>query len=194
MRAAGTFTHLTNAAGALAASYRYDAFGATRGLDASDGLTFAFTGEQRDTATGLYYLRARYYDPATGSFTQADPFPGLLASPQTLNPYPYVTNNPANLTDPGGRIAPLLIAAGLYAGGYFAYNYLDSRLDNGLLDAVGWLTGWENIQQDVDRMLDPCESPLAPGRPQDNGAASSHWQRRGYRSMRFGGYGRPSQN
>jgi RHS repeat-associated protein len=36
----------------------------------------AVTGEQRDPASGLYYLRARYYDPETGRFLSRDPLEG----------------------------------------------------------------------------------------------------------------------
>jgi uncharacterized protein RhaS with RHS repeats len=49
-------------------------------------------------STGLQYLRARYYDPATGRFLSQDPLP-------LLQRYPYVGNNPANLFDPSGQIA-----------------------------------------------------------------------------------------
>jgi RHS repeat-associated protein len=76
---------------------------------------FLFTGEQFDPSANLYYLRARYYNPTVGRFIQKDPFPGLLTQPQTLNPYAYVVNNPVNLTDPSGRIAPLLLL-GIGAG------------------------------------------------------------------------------
>jgi hypothetical protein len=44
-----------------------------------------------------------------------DPFPGIAALPSTQNAYVYGLNNPANLTDPSGRIAPL-VAAGIAAG------------------------------------------------------------------------------
>ena len=76
--------------------------------------TRRFTGETQDP-TGLYYLRARWYDPATGRFLTRDPFPGLAALPQTQHPYVYVGNNPVNLTDPGGEIAPIIVAAGVGA-------------------------------------------------------------------------------
>jgi RHS repeat-associated protein len=72
-----------------------------------------YTGEQNDLDTGLIYLRARWYDPATGRFTTRDPFPGFVALPQTLHPYVYVNNNPVNLTDPSGKIAPVIIAIAL---------------------------------------------------------------------------------
>lgn len=38
----------------------------------------------------------RYYDPATGRFTQPDP------SKQEANAYLYVSGNPVNMTDPSG--------------------------------------------------------------------------------------------
>jgi hypothetical protein len=64
---------------------------------------------------GLLYLRARWYDPATGRFLTRDPFPGLAALPQTQHPYVYARNNPINLTDPSGRFVPVI--AGVLAGG-----------------------------------------------------------------------------
>lgn len=61
---------------------------------------------------GLYYFRARYYDPSTGRFLQRDPVwnPGNLG-----NQYTFVGNNPVNYTDPTGEIAflPFLGLAGL---------------------------------------------------------------------------------
>lgn len=61
-----------------------------------------FTGEQRDSESELYYLRARYYDPAVGRFLGEDPFRGWAVSPQSHNPYAYVMNNPALYVDPMG--------------------------------------------------------------------------------------------
>jgi RHS repeat-associated protein len=54
-----------------------------------------FTGEQYDEDSGLYYLRARHYDPATGRFLSQDPLP-------LGNRYSYVGNNPVNYVDPYG--------------------------------------------------------------------------------------------
>ena len=50
-----------------------------------------------DAETGFQYLRARYYDPATGQFLNRDPLEAL-----TGQPYAYAENNPLNLTDPTG--------------------------------------------------------------------------------------------
>jgi len=90
---------MTNGAGATTGTYEYDVFGET---------SFKYTGRQSDEGTGLYYLRARYYDPNTGRFPSTDPFPGPPASPQTQNPYAHVSNKPANATDPSGEVPPVV--------------------------------------------------------------------------------------
>jgi hypothetical protein len=50
-----------------------------------------------DTVSGLYYLRARWYDPATGQFISVDALVGI-----TDQPYEYAGSDPVNLTDPTG--------------------------------------------------------------------------------------------
>ncbi|MCR4407858.1 MAG: RHS repeat-associated core domain-containing protein [Anaerolineae bacterium] len=82
-------------------TYRYAPFGSLLAGGTSDN-SFKFTGQQQDASTGLYYLRARWYDPATGRFLTRDPVPGLAALPQTQHPYVYVGKNPVNLIDPAG--------------------------------------------------------------------------------------------
>ena len=52
-----------------------------------------------ESSTGLYFNRARYYDPPRGRFLGGDPA-GLGCGP---NPYAYVGNNPVNRRDPSGR-------------------------------------------------------------------------------------------
>ena len=78
--------------GACPERSRRDAFGAVRSHSGSNGTEFTFTGEQNDP-NGLEYLRARYYDPATGRFLGRDPLGGG---------YPYAGSNPANMVDPTG--------------------------------------------------------------------------------------------
>jgi len=63
-----------------------------------------------DPETGLYYNRARYYDPTIGRFMNEDTYEGQIDNPLTLNLYTYVGNNPLRYTDPTGHEAvdPLL--------------------------------------------------------------------------------------
>jgi RHS repeat-associated protein len=63
-----------------------------------------------DAETGLQYLRARYYDPATGQFLTRDPLVAM-----TSQPYAYANNSPLNYTDPSGEFAWLAVAAVVWA-------------------------------------------------------------------------------
>jgi RHS repeat-associated protein len=93
----GSTRAMTGAAGAVTASYTYDAFGNLTTQTGSSNNPFLFSGQYRDSESSLYYLRARYYDPATGQFISRDP-----AVSSTWEPYAYVANNPLNATDPSG--------------------------------------------------------------------------------------------
>ncbi len=63
-----------------------------------------FTGQIRDSETGMDFFTARYYGSALGRFTSPDPM-NLGADPtdpQSWNAYAYVRNNPLALVDPMG--------------------------------------------------------------------------------------------
>jgi RHS repeat-associated protein len=100
----GSVRGITDNSGALVASADYDAFGAVRSSSGTQG-TFAFSGEQSDPTTGFLYLRARYFDPATGRFNAADTVQPNAPGTQGWNLYAYVANNPTTWTDPSGHIA-----------------------------------------------------------------------------------------
>jgi len=61
-----------------------------------------FTGHELDRETGLYYAKARYYDPKISVFMSVDP---LLEKYPSWSPYNYTLNNPINLVDPTGMEA-----------------------------------------------------------------------------------------
>ena len=65
----------------------------------------AFTGRELDP-TGLYYYRARYYEPGTGRFLSEDPA-GFAAGDPNL--YRYLGNDPQNGTDPSGLCGDCVI-------------------------------------------------------------------------------------
>jgi RHS repeat-associated protein len=64
-----------------------------------------YRGEQYDSDLGLYYLRARYYNPNTGRFMSRDPEDGDETDPKTLHKYVYANGDPVNAVDPTGRMA-----------------------------------------------------------------------------------------
>jgi RHS repeat-associated protein len=79
---------------------KYDAFGTiTSESNSSAEPHFAYTGRDWDPDVGLYYNRARWYDPKTGRFLSQDPT-GFKAGDTNLNR--YVWNRPTTLTDPTG--------------------------------------------------------------------------------------------
>lgn len=81
-------------------SYRYDAFGGIIGESGSLENRITYTGQMYDGATGQYYLRARFYNPAIGRFLQEDTYRG-----DGLNLYAYCRNNPVMYYDPSGFFA-----------------------------------------------------------------------------------------
>ena len=89
---------------AVVASYTYDAFGnLTSQIGESDN-PFLYCGEYFDAETQTYYLRARYYNPANGRFTQQDAWALMDASdPLSLNLYAYCCNNPVMYVDLTGN-------------------------------------------------------------------------------------------
>lgn len=84
--------------------------------------TYRFTGKPVSQATGLYYDYLRWYDPSTGRFISQDPLSGVRSSPQSLNRYVYVQNQPTVTVDPtgacgeGGEAADYGCTGGLGSG------------------------------------------------------------------------------
>ncbi len=80
--------------------YCYDAFGESIISHEDVHNRFRFNGEQYDSVTSQYYLRARFYNPVIGRFTQEDTYYG-----DGLNLYEYCRNNPVLYRDPSGHDA-----------------------------------------------------------------------------------------
>jgi len=97
----GSITSLGTSAGALSDSFVYDTFGNLGSLTGSFAQSFRYTSREWDSEAGLYYYRARYYDPQVGRFLSEDPI-GFRAG---INMFEYVHNNPTNSIDPSGKQA-----------------------------------------------------------------------------------------
>ena len=97
----GSVTSLTTSAGGLGNTYTYDSFGKLTASTGSAVNRFQYTGREADLETGLYFYRARYYDPSAGRFLSEDPIRFAAGS----DFYKYVNNLPANNSDPSG-LAP----------------------------------------------------------------------------------------
>ena len=104
---------LTNAAGTVTDRYAYDACGNLLRKEGETENDFLYTGEQYNANTGLYYLRARYMDPSTGTFISMDSYQGSLYDPVSLHKYLYANANPVKYTDPTGYYSLVDMSVGM---------------------------------------------------------------------------------
>ena len=110
----GSTRQLLSDAGSVAAQYNYDAYGvSTAPLPSPPDTTLLYAGEQYDPVLEQYYLRARYYNPATGRFNRPDPFAGINHDPQSLHKYAYAHCDPVNNVDPSGEMTLLQLQIGI---------------------------------------------------------------------------------
>jgi RHS repeat-associated protein len=91
----GDVRYLTDVTGKVTDTYDYDAFGNVVGSTGATANVYRYQGEAFDSETGLYYLRARYYDPVAGRFLSVDPM-----ADQGEHPYSYAGADPVNGHDP----------------------------------------------------------------------------------------------
>ena len=158
--ALGSTRFLTDENAQVSDTYTYDAYGRLLSQTGSSDTAYQFGGEQRDSLTGLDYLRARYYDPDLGRFISKDAFSGLLGDPMSQHDYQYAHFNPVNFSDPSGyqtiaeltvvqKIIGALGAANLaISAGYISYSGLTGKIQNfdDLVDLVDrWVAGFADV-------------------------------------------------
>jgi RHS repeat-associated protein len=116
----GSIVAATDPSGDPVAWNSFQPFGELRSSGADVALpSLGFTGQYLDAATGLYHLRARQYDPATGRFISTDPLASALSDPY-VGTYVYVRNVPTMAVDPSGeclQAAAAGLAAAVPSGG-----------------------------------------------------------------------------
>lgn len=126
----GTVRSVTDTAGAVVESYTYDAWGRVTVSDGAGNLIpesaignrFLFQGREYSWATGLYYFRARHYDPITARWLSKDP----IRISGGLNQYTFCANNPVMLRDPSG-LWEFTIGAGLGFAGRISFGKNNGR-------------------------------------------------------------------
>ncbi len=110
----GDAVQIVDTSGNVVNSYDYDVWGNFIEKNEMIDNPFTYFGQTYDETTGLYYLRARYYDPSTGRFTQQD------FAEDGYNWYVYGNQNPVMFVDYTGEIAVaddviIAVAAGVAA-------------------------------------------------------------------------------
>ncbi len=119
----GSVRQLYNSSGQIIANHRYDPFGNTISQSGVGASNYGFTGEWTD-ATGLEYLRARYYAPGQGRFVTRDMWPGDPTRPESLHKWVYASDNPVNVVDPTGLVQFKIWAAAFIAPKEIVFPYV----------------------------------------------------------------------
>ncbi|MNK88223.1 tRNA(Glu)-specific nuclease WapA precursor [compost metagenome] len=99
----GDVVQIIDENGTVVNKYQYDEWGNILQQEEKVPNSFKYAGELQDEETGLYYLRARYYDPSIGRFISKDTYEGDVSNPLSQNQYTYVENAPLNNVDPTGN-------------------------------------------------------------------------------------------
>jgi RHS repeat-associated protein len=128
----GSVTSLSSSAGAIANTYTYDSFGKLTASTGSLVNPFQYTARESDSETGLYYYRARYYDPSLGRFLNEDP----LRFAGGENFYRYVGNNPVTRKDSLG-LWQVTIGGGAGLGALLTFGNNSGQYNFGIYSGVG---------------------------------------------------------
>jgi RHS repeat-associated protein len=166
----GSIVSVADASGDPITIDRYDEYGLPAGSNAG---RFQYTGQAWLPEVGVYYYKARIYDPRLGRFLQTDP----VGYQDDLNLYAYVGSDPLDHTDPSGKcledacIGEAILVAGAAS---IACDLYCADVANGIGNLVGAaaqgakgvydaVRGLFNEAKPADKPTPNKESPPAPG-------------------------------
>lgn len=171
----GSTLALVDSTGTLQTQYTFEPFGNTTVGGSATTNSFAYTGRELD-ATGLYFYRARFYNPSLQRFISEDPM-GFAGG---VNGYAYAGNNPIDFVDPLGldKKTPNACSPptskfpktiGVSAGGTAAANHTGtiSIVGSATTAVVSLNTGAVGLLANVGAQDVPSAAP--PGGPEANG-------------------------
>ena len=93
----GSTRLITGESGKAEGAYTYAPYGGVESHSGAATSSLGYAGQYTNNDTGLIYMRARTYDPATAQFMSVDPLSAI-----TRMPYAYADDNPVTLMDPRG--------------------------------------------------------------------------------------------
>jgi RHS repeat-associated protein len=96
---AGSTQFIAGETGTTEAAYSYTAYGTVEEHTGTATTLFGYDGQYASSDTGLIYLRAQVYDPATSQFLTVDPLEAITGAP-----YMYAGDNPINRMDLTGLL------------------------------------------------------------------------------------------
>ena len=145
----GSTRALTNELGKVTDTYIYDAFGNLTNQTGSTYNPYLYNQEQYDQNTGLYYLRARYLNPATGRFITQDSYGGNTYDPASLHRYNYANGNPVIGTDPTGYNTYTELLTSISIQGTFVRSLTFGVINTGRIVVAKLLTNQSITPMDV---------------------------------------------
>ena len=157
---------------------KYDPFGDIEASKGTSDNKFNFTGKETDEESGLIYFGARYYNPLIGRWISKDFVEGLIASPQSLNKYVYVKNNPLSYIDPNGLLDVAVAALGYYAHGNDDNAFVARALSIKYGNPIKAFSGRSLVQQlsmAFKTANDPIKNMTIFGHSSPNGILMSEW-------------------
>ena len=136
----GSTTALTTLGGAVVDTMFYDAYGNMVKRTGADDTPFLYVGKYgvETDANGLYYMRARYYNPQIQRFINVDPIRN------GYNWYVYAYNNSVSYIDPNGLKVTF-------------HSKSDENMRGQFLYKLGWLIG-RKVQDNSSGYLEIIES------------------------------------
>jgi RHS repeat-associated protein len=131
---AGSTRLITGATGTVTGKCTYSAYG-TPTCEGTTATPLGYDAQYTSADTGLIYMRARVYDPATAQFLTVDPFEAI-----TGEPYSYAEDDPINKFDPSGRCGLVCVGDIVLGGVALATGVGEVAIGGGAI-AEGTLAG-----------------------------------------------------
>lgn len=174
---------VTDQDGRVAASYQYDPFGNVLRRDGAFDCPLLFGAHRYEPLFDLYYMRARFYDPAAGRFLSRDHVRGDIEDSLSTNPYLYVRNSPRDFIDPLGLFSISSALAEIFSWGDAKETAKSHTRDTIAAAAIGRVEAQKTLAYRYVKGLREYKKVKVPC---PRAANVAKWMDRGYTLANFG--------